>query len=155
MKTAIDVPSGKMAVYFDNTAGQATVEVEVMSTANGGADSTIVRLAARQSGWVSLRLALDEETERLRFSVREPGAKVFLRGLRMDASTPLRWAWANGVSLRWSVANGRIFERDLIAPSIYAPNCDARVIDDSGDVVLAELVCRGRANSRKGGRLSR
>lgn len=58
----------------------------------------------------------------------------------MDASTPLRWVWANGVSLRWSIVGGRIFERNLIVPSTYAPNRGARVIDD---VVLAELVCRG------------
>lgn len=155
VKTVFGAPREKVGVYFDNPAGQATVEVEVISTASSAADSTIIQLAARQSGWVSLRLALNEETERLRFSVREPGAKVFMKGFRMDAGSPLRWAWANGVSLRWSIANGRIFESDLIVPSIYAPNCGARVVDDSGGVVLAELACRGWAKSRKTGRLSR
>lgn len=108
-----------------------------------------VRVPADWSGWLPLPPGDAPASPEIRIHAVSPGARIFIKGLRLDGATALNWPWDQAIELRLPAqgagqagapASTRTvpFEsRDLI-PSACA---SLGVVADAGTTVVVEVTC--------------
>lgn len=135
---------GRVIIKLANVGAQATAQIEMF-----GADSSLVavvdlNLPAHTEGWYPISLPEGMSVDLLKLALRDQSAKAYIRGLRFDEESSLNWPWNSSIRVRWKYPDRRIGirERLLRPPPLLSHRCGGvNVIDDSGDVVLAEKIC--------------
>ena len=81
----------------------------------------------------------------LRIHAVSPGARLFIKGLRLDEATALNWPWDQAVELRLplragsSASNRTVpFDSRNLIPSACA---SLGVVEDAGTTVVVEVAC--------------
>ena len=106
-------------------------------------------MPAGWSGWLALPPGEAPPATELRVRAVSPGARIFIKGLRLDEATALNWPWDQAIELRLAVQGGGqagspaptrtvpFDSRDLI-PSACA---SLGVVEDAGTTVVVEVAC--------------
>jgi hypothetical protein len=113
-----------------------------------------VRVPAGWSGWLPVPPGEARVSPELRVRAVSPGARLFIKGLRLDGETALNWPWDRAVELRLPLQQGSPasnrtvpFDSRNLIPSACA---SLGVVEDGGTTVVVEVNCAADTEAQRG-----
>ena len=124
------------------------VDANGLPTAEKGVE---VQVPADWSGWLPVPPGDAPASLELRIRAVSPGARLFIKGLRLDGATALNWPWDQAVELRrplqvGSPASNRTVpfdSRNLIPAACVSLG----VVEDAGMTVVVEVTCAAETDA--------
>jgi hypothetical protein len=128
-----------LELYFENRGSTVTLELEVQGEGISGQQYLQLHVPAEWSGWLASPLHEGFLVKMFAIDVQDVREMIFLKGVRIDPTSPLYWPWDQGIALDYTFQD----KRDTVYFSSAGLNPfagrDIYVIADSGSTIIAEI----------------